>query len=143
MVSLVWDESFSVGNGVLDADHRILFDLVQQLDEATETGQSREVVGSIIGVVVEYTEHHFRREEALFTATAYPDAASHIAEHRAIEAKAAAIRHRWNAGEREAMGEELLALLKKWLTDHVRVVDKSYGPWLAGVDAADARTRRR
>ena len=134
MVLAAWDESYSVGNPLLDSDHRILFTLIHQLHDAMETGQSRTVVGSIVGVLVEYTEHHFRREEAIFGATAYPDAERHTAEHRLLEAKVGAIRDRWVAGEREALCEDVLGLLKKWLTDHIMVVDKSYGPWLAGAD---------
>jgi len=142
MALVAWDESYSVGNALLDSDHRILFTLIHQLHDAMETGQSREVVGSIVGVLAEYTEHHFRREEAMFRATNYPDAAAHTLAHQILEAKVAAIRDRWSVGEREALCEDMLALLKKWLTDHIMVVDKSYGPWLAGADEDGAVTRR-
>ena len=142
MAVVAWDVSYSVGNSLLDSDHRILFTLIHQLQDAMETGQSREVVGSIVGVLAEYTEHHFRREEAMFNATGYPDAAAHALQHQALVGKVAAIRDRWTAGEREALCDDVLKLLKKWLTDHIMVVDKSYGPWLAGADEDGASARQ-
>lgn len=132
---MTWKDSFSVGNALLDADHYILVNLLNQLDDALDTGQSREVVGSVINVLAEYVEHHFRREEALLTQAGYPDLVGHQASHRALEAQVRDIRDRWLAGERKVLGDEVLAFLKKWLTDHILVTDKAYGPWLA--DSAD------
>ena len=142
MVSVAWNESFSVGNAQLDSDHRILFELIAQLHDAMETGQTRDVVGSVVGVLVEYVQYHFRREEALFAATAYPDAQSHAGQHRALEGKVVAIHRRWLDGDRDALDEAVLALLKKWLTEHIMVVDKSYTPWLAGDGAVETSAGR-
>jgi hemerythrin-like metal-binding protein len=139
---MAWDESYSVGNILLDSDHRILFTLINQLHDAMETGQSRAVVGSILSVLAEYAQYHFQREEAMFGVTPYPDADAHKRQHRDLEAEVAAIRGRWTEGEREALSEDILALLKKWLTNHIMTVDKSYGPWLVGADG-DCALRRR
>lgn len=129
---LAWSEAYAVGNPMLDSDHRILMSLINQLQDATETGQSRTVVGSVIGVLVEYTEHHFRREEALLAAAGYPHLDAHQATHRALEDKVRAIRDRWNAGERSVLDDEVLSFLKRWLTEHILGADKSYRPWIEG-----------
>lgn len=131
MALLMWRESFSVGNALLDSDHHILVNLLNQLHDVVDTGQSREVVGSVIGVLAEYVEHHFRREEALLAKAGYPDYVGHEQSHRVLEANVRDIRDRWMAGERQALGDEVLEFLKKWLTDHILVTDKAYGPWLA------------
>lgn len=130
MALLMWNEGYSVGNPMLDADHRILVDLVNQLHDATETGQSRVVVGSVVNVLVEYTEHHFRREEAMLLAAAYPDFESHRTAHIALEQRLAALRDRWASGEHQVLDQEVLDFMKKWLTDHIMGADKSYGPWI-------------
>lgn len=132
MPTVEWDERFSVGNAVLDGDHRILITLVNQLYDATDTGQSRDVVGSIVNVLAEYVEQHFRREEAMFLQAGFPGADAHMALHRVLEEQVRDIRDRWLAGERGALREDILELLKKWLTDHIAVADKSYGPWVDG-----------
>lgn len=133
MALLAWSEAFGVGNAMLDSDHRILINLLNQLHDAAETGQSREVVGTVICVLVEYVEHHFRREEGLMEAAGYPELAAHRAAHRALEDKARALRDRWKAGDRSVLDQEVLDVLKKWLTEHILGADKSYQPWIEGM----------
>jgi hemerythrin-like metal-binding protein len=131
-MTLAWSEAYAVGSAMLDSDHRILFNLINQLQDATETGQSRSVVGTVVGVLVEYTEHHFRREEAAMAAAGYPNLEAHRAIHRDLEAQVRRIRDRWNAGERTVLDDEVLVFLKKWLTEHILGADKSYRPWIEG-----------
>jgi hemerythrin len=130
MASIAWSEAFSVGNPLLDSDHRILIDLTQQLFDATDTGQSRDVVRSVLSALSEYAEHHFHREEAMMAACGYPDIAVHKAEHRRLEGQVRDIRDRHLAGERGALDEQVLEFLKKWLTEHIQVTDNSYRPWI-------------
>lgn len=130
MALVGWSDGYSVGNAMLDSDHRILLNLLNQLHDATETGQSREVVASVLNVLAEYTEHHFRREELVMAQIGYPHRAEHERTHRALEERVAAIRDRWQSGERQALGEDTLDFLKKWLTEHILGADKSYQPWI-------------
>lgn len=130
MVSMAWSEAYSVGSAMLDSDHRILIELLNQLQDATETGQSRQVVGSVLNVLAEYAEHHFRREEAVMAQIGYLGRADHERQHRALEARVTAIRECWQAGKHQALGEEVLTFLKKWLTEHILAADKAYRPWI-------------
>lgn len=131
MAAMVWNDSYSVGNAVLDSDHRILINLTNQLYDAVDTGQSREVVGSVLNVLVEYVEHHFRREEAILAQAGFPSLDKHKLMHHGLEKQVYDIRDRWHAGERMALDDEVLELLKKWLTDHILVSDKGYSSWIA------------
>ncbi|MCR6632632.1 MAG: bacteriohemerythrin [Magnetospirillum sp.] len=133
MAVTAWSEAYGVGNAMLDADHRILINVINQLQDAIETGQSREVVATVLNVLAEYTEHHFRREEALMAAAAYPELDHHRLAHRAFEERVRNLRDRWLGSERGALDEEVLELLKKWLTEHILGADKSYRPWIEGV----------
>jgi len=139
MALMVWDESFDVGHAALDSDHRILVNLLNQLQDAMETGQSRQVVGSVINVLAEYTEHHFRREEAMLAQAGYPRIDAHLALHRQLEERVRDIRDRWTAGDRTALGDEVLGFLKKWLTDHILGADKAYRPWIEGLDEPEGK----
>jgi len=133
MAAMAWNEAFSVGNAMLDSDHRILLNLLNQLHDAIDTGQSREVVGTVINVLAEYAEHHFRREEEMMAAAGYPDLAAHREQHQALEARVRELRDRWHAGERRVLDEDVVSVLKKWLTDHILGTDKSYSPWIEGM----------
>lgn len=130
MAQCAWNEGYSVGDAVLDSDHRILISVMGQLHEAVDTGQSRDVVGSVLNVLADYAEHHFRREEDMLAAAGFPELDDHRAQHGRMMATMRAMRERYQAGDSGILGEEVLALINKWLTDHIMVSDKSYKPWL-------------
>lgn len=136
MVILAWNEAYSVGSAMIDSDHRILINLVNQLHDAMETGQSRDVLGSVLNVLTEYVEHHFHREELLMERIGYPDRQTHIQNHRELETKVRSIRDCWLAGERQVLDDEVLGFLKRWLSDHILRADLAYRPW---IEAADTR----
>ena len=136
MAVLAWSEAYSVGSAMIDSDHRILINLVNQLHDAMETGQSRDVLGSVLNVLAEYVEHHFHREELLMTSIGYPQREAHMASHRDLEKRVRAVRDRWMAGERQVLDDEVMTFLKKWLTEHILRADLAYRPWIEA--AADA-----
>ncbi len=135
MAWVAWNESYRVGNTLLDSDHRILLDLMAQLYDAMETGQSRDVIGSVVGVLAEYVGHHFRREEAIMKAAGFPDLDRHRTEHHDLERQVVDVRDRYQAGERGVLGQDVVDLLKNWLTEHILVSDNSYKPWVERVDS--------
>lgn len=137
MAQIAWSEAFSVGNPLLDSDHHILVDLLAQLYDATDTGQSRDVVGTVLAALSEYAEHHFRREEAMMAAAGYPDLEEHRGEHRRLEAHVREICNRYRAGERGALSDDVVELLKNWLTQHILVSDNSYKPWVERADGGN------
>jgi hemerythrin len=130
MAWLAWDESFGVGNPLLDSDHRILFNLLDQLNDAADTGQSKDVIVSVLSVLAEYVEHHFRREEAILAATGFPDLDGHKGLHRELEVQVIELRDRYRSGERAVINQNVIELLKNWLTKHILVSDNSYRPWI-------------
>lgn len=133
MTPFAWNASLSVGHPLLDSDHRILIDLLTQLFDATETGQAHAVVDSVLSVLTEYTEHHFRREEGLLAEAGYPHLDEHRDEHRSFEHRLRELTERRRAGERGVLNEQVADLLKKWLTEHIQVSDNSYRPWMERV----------
>lgn len=136
MPVLTWSEAYSVGSALIDSDHRILINLLNQLQEAMETGQSREVLGSVINVLAEYVEHHFHREEALMERIGYPHGDTHKISHRDLECRVREIRDRWMSGDRQVLDDDLMLFLKRWLSDHILKADIAYRPWIEA--AADA-----
>lgn len=136
MTLFEWRESFSVGSDLIDTDHKILISLINQLDDAMETGQARDVVASVLNVLIEYTESHFSREERLMELGGYPDIVRHKEEHVRLTQQVREIRDRLRRGERGVVGEELLTFLKTWLTSHILGVDMKYRPFIETLDPA-------
>ncbi len=100
--------------GALNADHHVLLSLVNQLMDALETGQSHEVVSSILNVLAEYVDHHVRSRDMSADAAEY---ARFVCE----------LRNSWLDGSRTGLRDDDIAYLKNWLTEWAPVADNGRG----------------
>jgi len=142
-MGIQWTEELSVGNPSLDTDHKLLLDLVNRLDEAIESGRGREEVGTVLNSLLDYTAYHFAREEALMSASGYPDVATHAHTHQVLRLQVSHIRDRFVANPDSIHDREVLSFLKNWLTSHILGRDKHYAPFLAAKSDAVAAAERR
>ncbi|OFX11181.1 MAG: hypothetical protein A2516_09390 [Alphaproteobacteria bacterium RIFOXYD12_FULL_60_8] len=138
MPLIEWRDSYGVGVDLIDADHKLLVSLINQLYEAHEDGQGTEMVGSALNVLIEYTETHFSREELLLEKGAYPELAEHREEHRRLTQKVRDITERYNAGDTAVCDDALIVFLKDWLTDHILGVDMKYKSYVQGLTLTPA-----
>lgn len=138
MARIEWIPALGVGNKAIDDQHRQLFDLINRLDEAGESGAERRVLLGVAGELRDYVQVHFSLEESLFSGTGYPDKEPHIAEHRAFVAKVAGFQSAIIEGNM-AVVPEMVGFLRSWLTRHIGLMDRKYRPYLAdeGAEAAD------
>ena len=63
MAYFEWGPDLEIDHGLIDADHRQLVELVNELHTATSQGQGQEVVASVMERLITYTRQHFAREE--------------------------------------------------------------------------------
>ena len=133
-----WQDSFTIGVSFIDADHRVVVSLLNQLYDARQEGQTRDVVGSVLNVLIEYTINHFRREERLMELADYPDLAAHKQRHDYLAGQVQLFQQQYDAG-RYAAVDELLDFLKNWLVEHIIGEDTRIWPWLgrAGLTAEE------
>lgn len=132
MALINWQDSYSVGVDLIDTDHKLLVSLINQLDDAMTEGGGRDTVGSVLNVLLEYTETHFGREELLMEKGAYPELAPHKREHAKLTAQVRGIVERWHGGDDASLDGEVLDFLKNWLTGHILGVDRKYAPYVKG-----------
>lgn len=142
--TFVWNSAVITGIDLVDAQHRELIDLFNALNAALfRDGADREViVEDTFRRVLNYTEHHFRDEEALMVTEGVDQrhAEPHRALHRHFVAQVGAM---WS--HREALREhpETIAdFLTSWLAFHIMGVDQSMSRQIAairsGVSPAEA-----
>lgn len=133
MPLIEWQDSYAIGIDLIDADHKLLVSLINQVHEAREDGQSAEMMGSALNVLIEYTETHFSREEMLMEKGGYPDLGPHKKKHVELTNKVREIVERYNSGDVSALNDELIEFLRTWLTDHILGVDMKYKPYVEGI----------
>lgn len=125
----------SVGIPSIDAQHKKLVELLNELHGATYQGKGHEVVGNTLAGLMDYTVEHFAYEEKLFQETGYPAAETHAAEHIVLTRKLADIYEKYKSGVTTALTQEVLLFLVNWIMDHTMDSDKKYSAHLiaAGV----------
>jgi hemerythrin len=118
MTFISWKKEYNTGTEKIDTQHRMLFDIINELHEAKETGKAHDVLDGILSKLIDYTKFHFSAEEALLEELNYPELESHKATHQAFIKQIGTMleSHHNNKCYVEDM---LLVLLKKWLVTHI------------------------
>ena len=129
MALMVWSDKLSVHVKVIDDNHKKLLCIANELHDAIVAMHSKQVLGKLLGELVEYTKFHFAREEKFFANTGYKDAAAHKKEHDDLTKKVLEIQKRYNSGV-QPITLEVMAFLKDWLFTHILGSDAKYGPHL-------------
>lgn len=118
-----WASDMVIDDGPIDQDHLHLVQLVNDLHSATSEGQGKEVVGQILDQLLAYTADHLSREEQLMRAAGFPNLERHQQGHAKFIAQLQALKQRYDAGSL-AVAAQLSAVLRDWLSLHIRRSDK-------------------
>jgi hemerythrin-like metal-binding protein len=121
-----WSTANSVYLPEIDAEHRALYRLGNELHKALPAGADAARLQPILANLLESAEQHFRHEERLMQAIHYTAFAWHKGQHDAMRKKARAMARRVTAGDLAATGE-LLTFLSEWLRGHIGVADRMMG----------------
>ena len=120
-----WKPEYSVGNDAIDADHKGLFVLVQELENADMTGG---FIDNILQRLEDYAAGHFAREEELMQKVGYPGFDEHVKEHRAFVEWLGTVQktYRRAAESPFLIGDMVNAFLENWLVEHILEEDMRY-----------------
>lgn len=126
-----WEESMSVGVGVLDDDHRHLLNLFNGLLQDGLTDKDRDDLSTLLAELKDYTQVHFAREEGLMQLRNYPDLESHRAAHRYFIDQVGKLHSEFDQSTTAMLRLDLILLLKEWFVEHIQTVDVEYKPFIA------------
>jgi hemerythrin len=117
-----WNSSYSVNVKRFDDDHQKLFAVINDLQEAMQSGKGSQVIERVVGELESYTRFHFSGEEALMAKTNYPSLPIHRLEHQKFIQTVAKFR------TEEITSQSIAALLflRDWLINHIKRTDKQY-----------------
>jgi hemerythrin len=132
MGKLSWDESFSVGVKKFDDQHKVLFGYMGELYDAMRDKKEEEVVGAVLGKLLNYTLTHFFDEEIELYKTGYSGYTRHKEAHDILVAAVREYFVRFRSGKEPGRKIliEIIAVLTDWLNEHIGIVDKGYSAWL-------------
>jgi len=124
-----WKEEYSVGIRAMDAQHKRIIEMIDELWYAMKQGKGREKVGDILEKLSDYVNTHFVSEERLMKEYDFPEYEEHRKEHEEYAEKVKEFIRRYKNREM-GLSIHLLTFLKDWLSNHICITDKKYGPFL-------------
>jgi hemerythrin-like metal-binding protein len=128
--SAVWDDAYSVGNTVIDDQHKKLVVMINDLFQLDQDGtaSTKAVFAKAFNKAGEYAQTHFNEEEKILEDANYPNLAEHKKQHVSFMSEVWKEFASFNEGSGSPVG--LARFLKKWLLNHIAVIDKQYVPYL-------------
>lgn len=130
------NDDLITGVAEIDAQHKLLFEIYNELVDAKNEGHGTKVMNEILARLFQYTKEHFASEEELLEARRYEKFDEHHKHHMDLvkSIRHYVLRHTRN-GER--ISGEMLTFLRKWITEHIMVEDMKYVECLSGPVASD------
>lgn len=122
----LWDEKMSVGVKLLDDEHKVLIQLINELHDGIEDGHGTEKLGSILAKLFDYVKTHLSHEEEILVQNSYPELEDHLETHRSFIGRCNEIQQRYEKGRFEALSTDTMNFLKDWLYSHILGTDKRY-----------------
>jgi hemerythrin-like metal-binding protein len=128
--NVVWDDAYSVGYAVIDDQHKKLVAMINDLIQMDQDGTNaaKAVFAKAFSKVGEYTQTHFSEEEKILEKVDYPNLTEHKKQHVDFMAEVWKEFQLFNEGSGSPVS--LATLLKKWLLNHIAIIDKQYTPYL-------------
>jgi hemerythrin-like metal-binding protein len=126
MAKVQWMPELETGIPFVDADHRVLVQLLNQVDESIAALEESSTLGSVLNALNDYTVYHFDREEAMLTACGYPELDHHRDAHARISGQLGEITRKFQRNPDSVEGREVRDFLQRWLVEHIRNEDFAY-----------------
>ena len=126
MAFIEWSDKLSVLVPRYDEQHKKPFGIINTLHEAMAQGKGGQVMGEILGELIEYAKTHFGDEEKNMSVHSYPGYKLHKIEHDKLTEQVVALQEKHQQGN-ALLSFEIMDFLKNWLTHHILETDKMYG----------------
>ncbi len=127
---ILWQDDFSVGVAVIDAQHQKLLQVINAFLDNLEQGAARDAIELSLEEMIRYTEYHFYTEQLLLEP--HPDFLAHLNQHWQLIKKTKQIQNDLRAGK--VMTNEVFDFLISWLKNHILGTDQVYFTYLRAKD---------
>lgn len=125
-----WTPALSVGDDEIDGEHRDFLAMVGRVAHLIERGDSAQELKEATVAMMATMKIHFRTEERIFAATAYPEATAHRSEHRVLLHMADHVRQMVYESEDPVYIRLSLRYLAQSMVEHLVDTDMGYKPYL-------------
>jgi len=121
-----WTKAHAVYLPQVDAEHRNLFRMAEDLHQAVRTGSEAARVQELVRLLLTAVEEHFAHEERLMESVSCPDFDWHKLQHDTARKRGNQMLEDMRAGDLEAP-RRFLDFLARWFKDHCSLTDRMMG----------------
>jgi hemerythrin-like metal-binding protein len=126
-----WNDNLSVGDDVVDGEHRAFFAIVNHVHRALARGAAADDIELSLNLLTTLSRRHFAHERHLMERSGYPGTQAHVAEHAAWSARLAELCKLSVAGDRYVAVAAAWEMLE-WLRHHILGADMDLQEWVHG-----------
>ena len=137
-MGLQWRDQLSVGNDLIDNDHKYLIEIVNKAEDHLKAN-SRVAVMAVLDELTHYGQTHFEREERVAKAVGYPKADQLHESHIALVASLQQLKSELGESWTEEAQVQFTTFLRDWLIQHVIKEDILMKPWMSNFHRALTR----
>ncbi|TAN43844.1 MAG: bacteriohemerythrin [Nitrospirae bacterium] len=133
ITAISWDESLSLKVPEIDNDHKQLIDYYNQLLGACMASVGPSIINKTLVKLLDYTNEHFAREEALMIKSHYPEIQIHKSEHATLQQAVSNLRERAlsdASDKNHDISNDTLVFLHGWIVDHITSADRALARFL-------------
>lgn len=124
-----WDDKYKVDIIEIDAQHKKLFAIYNNLVEAMFQGVGIKELGNALNELFDYSVVHFMTEEGYMEKYRYSEIENHKAAHKAFRERFYILHKEFSEGK-PVLTAEVVEYLRDWLKQHVLNVDQRYATHL-------------
>ncbi|MGR8931804.1 MAG: bacteriohemerythrin [Gammaproteobacteria bacterium] len=124
MNEFIWNDRYKVGDETIDAQHRALFELADEIVGVTDNAR----VTHLLMLFYQHAREHFSTEEQLMKQVAYPGYESHLQAHnqmldKLVEISEIVQKHQWNPSD-------IKVFVNRWVLVHILDEDLPLGDYI-------------
>ncbi|MBC8339166.1 MAG: hemerythrin family protein [Rhodospirillales bacterium] len=135
MPVILWTDEYEVGVESLDADHIMIFSLINHIDEAIRSEAGDRTVRRMLRLLLTLAIDHFQHEENLMKKNNYPDIEAHTAEHHQIATKLQSLIGAYEQDPSAKVSGKIIKTLATWVNVHIPGTDMRYRPYISNKKA--------
>jgi len=125
-----WDNSLSLGDAMIDQQHKSIMELANQVIKLSETPGGEEEIMHTITSMFLYAREHFFDEEGLMERLGYPEREQHALLHKDFVEKTSALADACLNGSMAYC--DLTEFLIAWIKEHVGEEDQNIARFIMG-----------
>jgi hemerythrin-like metal-binding protein len=119
---VAWDDSLTIGIDVIDAHHRFLVELLNNLHDVISNKRGSREVARVLKALEKYTHVHFRAEERMMEYCGFAGLSRQNHQHRRFEKKLRMFYAELHENPLTAP-HDMLSFLRDWIIQHIRHED--------------------